>query len=104
MVGIFRDQIGKDLAAHLNDILMYALRKAKLVQIFDRTLGQRIDAGHKCKPRKCHVFPDSIHYLGHIIKNGKIAADRSKLDKIREWPFPNIGNEMASFLGMCNYY
>ena len=30
--------------------------------------------------------------------------DRSKLDKIREWPFPKTGNEMASFLGLCNYY
>ena len=50
------------------------------------------------------MFPDSIQYFGHIIKNGKIAADRSKLDKIREWPFPKTGNEMASFLGQCNYY
>ena len=35
---------------------------------------------------------------------GKIAADQSKLDKIREWPFPTTGTEMASFLGLCNYY
>ena len=39
-----------------------------------------------------------------IIKDGKIAADRSKLDQIREWPFPKTGNEMASFLGLFNYY
>ena len=50
------------------------------------------------------MFPDSIHYLGHIINDGKIAADRSKLDKIREWPFPKTDNEMASFLGLCNFY
>ena len=57
-----------------------------------------------CKPRKCQVFHDSIQYLGHIIKEGKIAADRSKLDKICEWPFPKTGNEMASLLGLCNYF
>ena len=50
------------------------------------------------------MFPDSIQYLGHIIKDGKIAADRSKLEKIREWPFPKTGNQMASFLGLCNFY
>ena len=84
MDGIFRDQIGKDLAAYLDDLLMYALRHVEMLRILDRILGQLIDAGLKCKPRKCQMFPDSIQYLGHIIKDVKIAADRSKLDKIRE--------------------
>ena len=71
--------------------------------ILDRTLGHLIDAWLKCKPRKCQVFPDSSQYLEHIIKDVKIAADRSKLEKIREWPFSKIRNEMASFLGLCKY-
>ena len=50
------------------------------------------------------MFLDSIQYLGHIIKDGKIAAESSKLDKIPECPFPKTDNEMASFLGLCNYY
>ena len=50
------------------------------------------------------MYPDSIQYLGHIIKDGKIATDRSKFDKIREWPFPKTGNEIFSFLVLCNYY
>ena len=83
---------------------MYGLRHAEMLPILDGTLSQLIDAGLKCKPRKCQVFTDSIQYLGQIIKDGKIAADRSRLDKIREWPFPKTGNEMASFLGLCNNY
>ena len=104
MDGIFRDQIGNDLAAYLDDLLPYAIRHVEMLPILDRTLGQLIDAGLKCKPLKCQVFPDSIQYLGHIIKEGKISADRSKLDKIREWPFPKTGNHMASFLELGNYY
>ena len=45
MDGIFRDQIGKDLAAYLDDLLMYALRHGEMLPILDRTLGQLIDAG-----------------------------------------------------------
>ena len=101
---IFRDQIGKDLAAYVDDLLMYELRHAEILTILDRTLGQLIDAGWKCKPSKCQAFPDSIQYLGHIINDGKIASDRSRLDKIREWPFGKRSNDMASFLGLCNYY
>ena len=69
-----------------------------------RTLVQLTDAGLKCNPKKCQVVPESIPYLGHVIKDEKIGADHSKLEKIREWPFPKTGKEMASFLGMCNYY
>ena len=42
--------------------------------------------------------------MGHVVHKGKIAADQSELDKIREWPFPTTGTQMASFLGLCNYY
>ena len=45
MDGIFRAQIGKDLAAYLDDLLMYALRQVEMLPIFDRTLGQLINAG-----------------------------------------------------------
>ena len=95
MDAIFREQIGIDLAAYLDDLLRYALRHIEMLPILDRTLGQLIDAGLKCKPRKCQVFPESIQYLGHIFKEGKISPDRSKLDKIREWPFPQTANDMA---------
>ena len=63
MEGIFRDQIGKDFAAYLDDLLMYALRHGEMLHLLDRTLGQLIDSGLNCKPRKGHVFPDSIQYL-----------------------------------------
>ena len=50
------------------------------------------------------MLPKTIHYLGHLLSAGTIAADHSKLDKIREWPFPTTGRDMASFLGLCSYY
>ena len=99
MDGIFRDQFGKDLSTYLEDLPMDALRHADMLHILDRTLGQLIDAGLKCKHGNCQLFPDSIQYLVHMIKDGKITADRYKLEKIREWQFPKTGNEMTSFLG-----
>ena len=43
MDAIFREQIGKDLAAYLDDLLVYALRHIEMLPILDRTLGQLID-------------------------------------------------------------
>ena len=95
MDAIFREQIGKELAVYPDDLLMYSPRHIELLRIMDRTLGQLTNACLKCKRHKSQVFPESIHYVGYIIQEGKITADRSKLDKIREWPNPKIGNELA---------
>ena len=104
MARIFQEHIGKDVAAYLDDLLMYAFQFPQLLPVFGRTLGQLIEAGLKCKPRKCKIFPESIHYLLQVVCKGKIAADQSKLDKIRECPFPTMGTVMASLFGLCNYY
>jgi len=42
--------------------------------------------------------------LGHVVSAHGIEADPIKIEKIRQWPRPTIGTEMASFLGLCNYY
>ena len=33
-----------------------------------------------------------------------MAGDHFKRDLIREWPWPTTGTEMASFIGLWNYY
>ena len=71
------------MSAYLDDLVMYDLRHAKRRPILDRTLGILVEARLKFKGQKWHVFPDSIAYLGHIIKDWKTVADRSKLDIIR---------------------
>ena len=76
----------------------------QLLLVFHRTFGQIIEAGLKCKARKCQIFSESFHYLGHVGRKGKIAADRSKLDRILEWPFPATGTDMVSLLGIWNNY
>ena len=63
MAGIFREHIGEDIAGYLDELVVYALRFPLILPVFDRTLGQLVDAGFKCKPHKCQIFPASIHYL-----------------------------------------
>ena len=31
-------------------------------------------------------------------------TDPEKVDRVLQWPFPETGLEMLSFLGLCNYY
>ena len=60
MEGIFREQNGKNLAAYLDDLLMYAQRHAEMLLILDRTLGQLIHAGLEFRLLQCQLVHDSI--------------------------------------------
>ena len=50
------------------------------------------------------MFTQKVHYLGHIISKEGINPKPTKLEKISKWPKPEKGTELASFLGLCNYY
>ena len=61
-------------------------------------------AGLKCKAKKCSLFTEQVHYLGHYVSREGILPEPGKLEKIKQWPKPDKGIGMASFLGYCNYY
>jgi len=50
------------------------------------------------------MFRSELIYLGHRITSEGIGPDPSKVEKIKKWPRPQTGLQMASFLGLCNYY
>jgi len=101
---IFVEDLFKDILAYLDDLLVYGKSIDEVLTSFDKCLKKLIAAGLKCKPRKCKILPEKLEYLGHILSAEGITADKGKVEKIREWPFPKNKTEMQSFLGLCNYY
>ena len=61
---LFEGHLGIDTLVYLDDLLMFAEREEELLRILNRNLQILARAGLKCKPRKCKLFCDSIHYLG----------------------------------------
>ena len=56
-----------------------------------------------CKS-KCIFEQPYIEYLGHIIGNGEVQMDSSKIAAVAEWQEPKNLKELQRFLGFCNYY
>ena len=79
---LFGGQIGKDVTAYLNDLLLYAFRFLQILPDKDLTVQWENDA-----KRAFNVSPLHAKYS----RIGKLA-------KIREWPFTTTVHEMASFL------
>ena len=55
-------------------------------------------AGIKIQPCKTLLFQSKVEYLGH-----KISKERVSM-KIKDWPVPKKGKEVATFLGFAGYY
>jgi hypothetical protein len=45
-----------------------------------------------------------ISFLGHIVSNGGIAVDPSKVEDVLNWKPPTNASEIRSFLGLAGYY
>ena len=39
-----------------------------------------------------------------MVRRGSLLPESAKIDKIQQWPRPDTGTGLASFLGLCNYY
>ena len=96
--------MGSGVLIYLDDVLLYADDFEELIELLRKVLKRLIDAGLKCKAKKCHLFAEEIHYLGHVVKRGSLLPESAKIDKIQQGPRPDTGTGLASFLGLCNYY
>ena len=46
------------------------------------------------KYSKCEFWIDEVPFLGHIISNGGISVDRTKVKEIVAWSIPSIVTEV----------
>ena len=56
-------------------------------------------AGIKIQPCKTKLFQSKVEYLGHKISKAGVSMIPKYVEKITDWPIPNIGKEVATFLG-----
>ena len=96
--------IGTGVLVFLDDVVIYAETTEQLVEILDKVLKLLANAGLKCKPSKCSLFTQCVHFLGRVVSKEGIYPDPAKLEKIKQWPKPEKGTGLASFHGFCNYY
>jgi hypothetical protein len=53
---------------------------------------------------KCEFWIGEVPFLGHIISNGGISMDPTKVKEIMEWRVPTTVTEIQSFLRLVGYY
>eukprot|EP00256_Glycine_max_P070611 XP_025985206.1 uncharacterized protein LOC113002324 [Glycine max] len=56
------------------------------------------------KLSKCEFWLEKVSFLGHVISQGGIAVDPSKIEVVLKWESPKSVFEIKSFLGLAGYY
>ena len=70
----------------------------------DTVLHRLYSAGLTLNLMKCHFFKDTVGYLGHVIRPGKLAVAEKNTKALHSASHPTTQTELRSFLGLCKVY
>jgi len=89
---------------YLDDVIIFSTSFEQHLQRLDAVLQRFLQAGLKLKPRKCQLFQERVHLLGHVVSADGVAPDQAKVEAVQQWPVPTSIAEVRSFLGLASYY
>ena len=89
---------------YMDDVLVHTATLEEHVEALEEIFDRIDEYGLKFKPKKCFVCVDKVQFLGHVVGEGGISADPSKVKAIKEMPFPRSKEKMKSALGLFAYY
>ena len=61
-------------------------------------------AGLTAEPSKCQFGMSKCVYLGHIVGNGMVQPERSKLQGVESFSIPTTKKQVHCFFGLTGYY
>ncbi|XP_050915832.1 uncharacterized mitochondrial protein AtMg00860-like [Lathyrus oleraceus] len=56
------------------------------------------------KLSKCEFWMNGVRFLGHVISQGGVSVDPSKVEAVINWERSKNTSEVISFLGLASYY
>jgi hypothetical protein len=62
------------------------------------------NAGLSLKLQKCRFFAETVNYLGHVIRPGRLGVAEKNTEALKVAPLPRTQTELRSFLGLCKVY
>jgi len=95
--------LGKICHIYLDDIVIWSqdiVKHKKNIHLIFQVL---IDAKLYCNKKKSKLFSFRVNFLGQMISQDGIEADKKKAEKIENWPVPTNATETHAFLGLMHY-
>jgi hypothetical protein len=104
MNDVFRPFLDDFVIVYLDDILIFSETWDEHVRHVKKVLDTFQRKNLYVKLSKCGFGKIALVYLGHIVGEGKLKIDPSKIDVIVNWTEPKSVTNIWSFLGDVQYW
>jgi len=101
---VFMEYLDKFVVVFIDDILVFSQSEEDHEEHLRLVLQKLRENQLYAKLSKCDFWLKEVSFLGHIITDGGITVDPSKVQDVLNWnPLENV-SEIRSFLGLAGYY
>ena len=104
MNNVFMEYLDKFVVVFIDDILVYSKNEEQHEEHLRLVLQKLRENQLYAKLSKCEFWLKEVSFLGHVITDGGIAVDPSKVRDVLKWEPPQTVSEIRSFLGLAGYY
>lgn len=91
-------------AAYLDDLVIYSSTSEEHLQHLYQVFQRLQKVGLTAKPKKCQFVVQQCRYLGHIVGNGTVQPEQSKLATVQMLPIPETKTHVRAFFCLTGYY
>jgi hypothetical protein len=101
---VFMEYLDKFVVVFIDDILVFSQSEEEHEEHLRLVLQKLREHQLYAKFSKCDFWLKVVSFLGHIIIDGGIAVDLSKVRDVLNWSPPKNVPKIRSFLGLAGYY
>jgi hypothetical protein len=101
---VFMEYLDKFMVVFIDNILIFSKNEEEHVEHLRLVLQMLRENQLYAKLSKCEFWLKEGSFLGHIIFEGGISVDPSKVKDILSWKTPQNVLDIKSFLGLAGYY
>ena len=101
---VLGDIIPDKCLCYFDDVIVRGSSLDELLENLDAVLNRMGKAGLTLNLAKCLFCQPKVTFLGHVVSGEGLSPDPVKVEAVLAWPPPRTAKQMASFLGLSNYF
>jgi hypothetical protein len=100
---VFMEYLDKFVVVFIDDILIFSKNEEEHHQHLRMVLQKLRENQLYAKLNKCEFWLKEVSFLGHIISEGGISVDPSKVKDVLSWKTLQNVSDIRGFLGLTRY-
>lgn len=96
---IFRDLLDESVIVYLDNIIIFSPTSEQYLHDVEQVFKRLEESQLYLKKSKCSFGQECVVFLGNLIDQHGVHANKFKVKALVDWPVPRSASELRSFLG-----